>query len=241
MPLSSSASSDGGDRAARLEDLLERADSAYARRDGPGAIDEVRTALEEGERVAPGNYEVEWRLARLDVWIADDPSLSKEEKSRFGKDAWEHGDRATRADPHRVEGWDYAAAGVGNYALGIGLFRALGEGIEGKFVERLTRAEKIDPDFQQGAIQTAWGRFWSRLPWPKYDAGKSERALKEALAKNPDNVRAHVYLAELYAREGHRDHARSELEKALAHPPDQYDPPEERRMQAVAQAELGVE
>ena len=219
--------------------LLQQADDAYARRDEPGALDEVRTTLEQAERLAPEDYEVLWRLARLGFWAADDPSLRDKEKSRLGKKAWEDGDRATRADPDRVEGWDYAAAGMGNYALGIGLFQALGEGIEGKFKDRLSRAEKIDPDFEHGAIQTAWGRFWFKLPWPKYDARKSEQALQTALEKNPDNVRAHVYLADLYLKEGHRDRARAELEKALSHEPGRYDAPEERRMQAVARTELG--
>jgi tetratricopeptide (TPR) repeat protein len=222
-----------------LAALLERSDAAYARRDEPGELDEVRSSLEEGQRLAPDEYEVLWRLARLEFWVADDPALGGKEKSRLGKKAWEHGDRATQANPDRVEGWDYAAAGMGNYALGIGIFQALREGIEGKFKERLSRAEQIDPDYEHGAIQTAWGRFWFKLPWPKYDARKSERALQKALEKNPDNVRAHVYLADLYRKEGHEDRARGELEKALAHEPGRYDAPEERRMQAVARAQLG--
>jgi tetratricopeptide (TPR) repeat protein len=218
--------------------LLQQSDAAYSRRDEAGALEEARAALEEAERAAPGDYEVLWRLARLEFWVADDPAMPGKERSLHGKKAWEYGDRATRARPDRVEGWDYAAAGVGNYGLGIGVFRALGEGIEGKFKERLSHAERIDPDFGHGAIQTAWGRFWSKLPWPMYDARKSERALEQALEKNPDNVRAHVYLADLYRREGHGGRAKAELRKALAHPPGLYDAPEERRMQAVARAEL---
>lgn len=221
-----------------LAALLEKCDAAYARRDEPGALDEVRSTLEEARKLAPEDYEVLWRLARVEFWMADDPSLSSKEKSRLGKAAWEDGDRAARANPDRVEGWQYAAAGMGNYALGIGVFQALGEGIEGKFKERLSRAEQIDPDFSHGAIQTAWGRFWFKLPWPKYDARKAERALQKALKTNPDNVRAHVYLADLYRKEGHEDRARAELEKALASEPGRYDAPEERRMQAVARAQL---
>jgi cytochrome c-type biogenesis protein CcmH/NrfG len=220
-----------------LSALLARSDTAYARRDQPGALEEVRATLAEATQLAPDDYEVLWRLARLEFWAADDPALPNAEKSKHGKQAWEYGDRATRAKPDRVEGWDYAAAGTGNYALGIGVFRALGEGIEGKFKERLARAEKLDPDYEHGAIQTAWGRFWFKLPWPKYDARKSRRALEQALEKNPDNVRAHVYLADLYRKEGQADRARAELEKALAHEPGRYDAPEERRMQAVARAE----
>ncbi len=221
-----------------LAALLRRSDDAYARRDQPGAVDEVKATLEQAQGIAPDDYEVLWRLARLEFWMADDPSLSSKEKSRIGKQAWEHGERAIRANPQRVEGWDYAAAGMGNYALGIGVFQALGEGLEGKFKDRLSRAEQIDPNYEHGAIQTAWGRFWFKLPWPKYDARKSERALRSALDKNPENVRAHVYLADLYAQEGHRARARDELQKALAGEPGRYDAPEERRMQAVARVEL---
>lgn len=220
--------------------LLEEIDAAWGRRDAPGAMDAMLAKLEEAEKRWPGDYEVLWRLARHHFWLADDPALEKKEKSRLGKKAWAYGDRATAANPERVEGWDYAAAGMGNYALGIGIFGALAQGIEGKFRERLSRAERIDPDFEGGAIQTAWGRFWYELPWPKYSAKKSRWALEDALTRNPDNVRARVYLADLDAKEDEPAKARAELKKALANPPGRYDAPEERRWQDVARRSLAV-
>jgi hypothetical protein len=198
----------------------------------------MRAKLEAAEGLAPGDYGVLWRQARLYFWLADDPGLDKKEKSRLGKIAWEIGDRATQADPERVEGWDYAAAGMGNYALGIGIFSALRQGIEGKFKERLSRAERIDPGFEHGAIQTAWGRFWYELPWPKYSARRSRQALEDALRRNPDNVRARVYLADLDFKEDEPEQGRAELEKAVANPPGRYDAPEERRWQDVARKML---
>jgi tetratricopeptide (TPR) repeat protein len=216
------------------EALLAEIDAKYRERDAPGAMERMGAKLEDAEKRWPGDYEVLWRLARHYFWLADAPEIEKNEKSRLGKIAWQYGDRATAADPDRVEGWNFAAAGMGNYALGIGIFSALRQGIEGKFKERLSRAEKIDPGFEGGAIHTAWGRFWYELPWPKYSAKRSRRSLKEALRLNPDNVRARVYLAELHLKEGKADAARPELEKAVANPPGRYDPPEERRWQAVA-------
>jgi hypothetical protein len=218
--------------------LLEKSDQAYAQRDQPGALDAVQSALDEASRLAPDDYGVLWREARLAFWRADDPSLDKKDKSRIGKQSWEFGDRAVKANPDRVEGWNYAAAGMGNYALGIGVFAALRQGIEGKFKDRLSHAEKIDPGFGWGAIQTAWGRFYYELPWPKYDAKKSERALLDALERNPDNVRARVYLADLYHKEGKRGPEHDQLEKAIANPPGRYDEPEERRWQEVARQRL---
>jgi tetratricopeptide (TPR) repeat protein len=221
-----------------LAALLADIDATYARRDEPEALAQHRTRLADAEKLAPDEFEVLWRIARLHFWLADDPGLSNKEKSRLGKIGWEYGDRATAANPGRVEGWHFAAAGMGNYALGIGIISALRQGIEGKFKERLSRAEQIDPDFQSGAIQTAWGRFWYELPWPKFSERKSRRALEEALRKNPENVRAHVYVAELDRKVERLEDARAELEKAAAGRPGRYDAPEERRWQEVARRML---
>jgi len=220
--------------------LLAEIDASYARRDEPGVMDAMLARLSEAERRWPADYEVLWRLARHHFWLADDPAVEKKEKSRIGKTAWDYGDRAAAANPERVEGWDYAAAGMGNYALGIGIFTALRQGIERKFKERLSRAERIDPGFENGAIQTAWGRFWYELPWPKYSAKRCRQALEDALGRNPENVRARVYLAELELKEDEPEKARAELEKAVANPPGRYDAPEERRWQDVARRMLAA-
>ena len=218
--------------------LLQEIDGSWEQRDELGRMDAMGAKLEEALKRWPGDYEILWRLSRHYFWLADDPGLAKKEKSRLGKIGWEHGDRATAVNPARVEGWDYAAAGMGNYALGIGIFTALRQGIEGKFKDRLSRAERIDPAFQHGAIQTAWGRFWYELPWPKHDAKKCRLALEDALAQNPDNVRARVYLADLLKKQDRPEEARKELEAAVANAPGRYDAPEERRWQAAARERL---
>jgi hypothetical protein len=225
-----SAAAPAGDLAA----LLAESDEAYARRDEAAELAVTKARLAEAEKLAPGDFEVLWRLARLNVWLADDLKISGEEKSRLGKIAWDFGDRATSANPARVEGWYWSAAGMGLYGLGIGVLTALHQGIEPKFKERLGNAERIDAGYQHGGVQTAWGRFYFKLPWPKYDPRKSEEQLVAALQRNPANVRAHVYLAELLAKEDRSQEAQAQLQAAIAKPPGQYDPPEERRWQEEA-------
>ncbi|BDG07272.1 tetratricopeptide repeat protein [Anaeromyxobacter paludicola] len=221
-----------------LEQLLSKADAAYQVRDEPGKLDEVRAALEHAAKLAPGDYAVLWRQARLYFWLSDDPKLPNEQKSELGKRAWELGDRASAVNPKGVEGWFFAAGGIGNYSLGIGIVKALTQGVEGKFKERLGAAEKLDPGFMHGAIENAWGRFYFKLPWPKHDAAQSERHLRKALKLNPHNVRARVYLAELYEDENHPKEARQLLEQAVAERPGSYDAPEERRSQELARAAI---
>jgi hypothetical protein len=57
---------------------------------------------------------------------------------------------------------------------------------------------------------------------------------------NPDNVRAHVYLADLDEKEDEPAKATAELQRAVANPPGRYDAPEERRWQAVARRKIAA-
>lgn len=219
---------------AQVGDLLERVDALWPERDAPGRLEEVRSALEAAQRAAPADFGVLWRQARLLVWESDDQRLARNQRSRLGKKAWEQGERAAALQPGRVEGHLYTALAIGNYALGIGVVSALRQGIEGKFRASLSRAEEIDPGYLDATIPTAWGRFWYELPWPKYSARRSEESLRKALRLNPANVRARVYLAELYLKEDRAGPARNLLQEVLRASAGAYDAAEERRMQARA-------
>jgi len=221
-----------------LAGLLARCDAAWAERDAPERLAASREALEGAARLAPEDHGVLWRLARHEVWLAEDPAIPDKLKSELGKKAWDLGERAIAAAPNRVEGWFYAVTGMGNYSLGIGIFSALTQGIEGKFKDRLGRAEKVDAGFLAGGVPVAWGRFWFKLPWPKHDARRSRAALAAALAQNADNVRAHVYLGDLEWDEGHKREARAAWQAALDAVPERYDGPEGRRWQAEARGAL---
>jgi len=223
---------------ADLASLLAEADAAYARRDEPGKFEELKDRLQRAEKLAPADYGVLWRISRLYFWICDDAAIGDEERTRLGKIGWEYGDRATAVNPGGVEGWFYASSGVGYFSLGMGVVKALLQGMEGKYKERLSRAEQIDPSFSAGGIQDSWGRFYYELPWPKYDAGESERHLLNAIRVNPNDLRARLYLAELYIKEDHPKEARAMLQKILARTPGVYDAPEERRIQERARAVL---
>jgi len=221
-----------------LATLLAEADDAFAVRDQPGKMDADLALTRKAEKIAPNDYEVLWRLARHHYWLADDPEISNEEKARIGKLTWDFGDRATQANPARVEGWFFASSGVGMYSLGISIVTALFDGMESKFLDRLKKAQAIDPAFFQHGADVAWGRYWDELPWPMHDTEKSEIAYRKAIASSPKNLRARVYLAELRAKEDDLVEAKQLLQAVLGARPGAYDAPEERRAQALARAAL---
>jgi hypothetical protein len=221
-----------------LAALLAEVDAAYAIRDQPGKMDASLAAAAKAEKLAPSDYEVLWRMARHWYWLADDPSISNDEKARLGKLTWEWSDKAAQANPARVEGWFYGSAGVGMYSLGISIVKALFDGMESKYTDRLKKAQAADPAYYGHGADVSWGRYYYELPWPKYDADKSEQSLRKALRSSPKNLRAKVYLAELYAKEDHPAEAKKLLEAVIAAKPGEYDAPEERRAQALARAAL---
>jgi len=221
-----------------LAALIAEIDANWVIRDQPGKMDLDLALLQKAEKIAPNDYEVLWRMARHYYWLADDPSISGDEKARLGKLTWDWSDRATQANPARVEGWFYGSAGVGMYSIGISIIKALLDGMESKYLDRLKKSQAADPTYYGHGGDVSWGRYYYELPWPKYDGEKSELAYRKALRSSPTNLRAKVYLAELYIKEDHPVEARKLLDAVLAAKVGAYDPPEERRAQGLARAAL---
>ncbi len=217
-----------------LAPILAEIDANWVVRDEPGKMDLDLALLQKAEKVAPNDYEVLWRMARHYYWLSDDPSIANEEKARLGKLTWDWADRASQVNPARVEGWFYGSSGVGMYSLGISIIKALLDGMESKYLDRLKKGQAADPAFYLHGADVSWGRYYYELPWPKYDGEKSELNLRKALRGSPKNLRARVYLAELFLKEDHPAEAKKLLDYVLAAKPGEYDPPEERRVQGMA-------
>ncbi len=227
----------GGARAqapASPTEVATRVDELWKRRDDPAAFAQQKTLLDQALARAPGDYGVIWRLARWYAWKSDDPALSKADRVTFGKTGWDLAERAVAINPNHVGAQFWGMAAMGAYALGLGIVRALTQGIEGKFRQRLSRAERFDPTYANGAIPVAWGSYYAKLPWPKYDEEKATLYFRKALALNPSNLRGRVFWAELHLREDRPAEARRLLQEVLSATPNKYDPPEEKRCQAMA-------
>jgi hypothetical protein len=218
-----------------LAETLARVDLLHHRRDDRAALAEERQLIDVAVARAGKDYGVLWRAARFYFWLSDDPSVASEQRSKLGKLGWELGERAIAANPNQPDGYYWAAASMGNYALGLGVMKALTMGMEAKFKDRLTRAGQLSPNYQHGGIDLAWGRFYEKLPWPKRDRKRAEAYLRRALIQsNGDNLRALVYLADTLAHDDRSAEAKKLLEQVAAATPGRYDPPEERRAKALA-------
>lgn len=211
---------------------LSSLDALYARRHEPAAAKQQEEALEKAVKASPEDYEVLWRAGRWLQWRADGATDAKVKKS-LGKQIWELGDRARKLAPERVEGHYFAALGIGSYSQAVGILTALGEGLEGKYNERLDAALKLDPLFERGGPLLAKGRYYYELPWPKRDLKKSASYFQKALAKYPEQQRAWLYLAETLLAEGEEKKAHEAILK-VGQGSVAYDPAEGQRVQGWA-------
>jgi hypothetical protein len=214
--------------------VFARIDELHKHRDDRAAWTEQQRLVQAILVRAPNDYGVLWRSARFYFWASDDPGAPREQRSRWGKDGWDLAERAIAANPNDVAGYYWAAVCMGNYALGLGVVKALAQGMEGKFRDRLGHAATLDDGYEAGGVETAWGRFYDKLPWPKRDRRKAAEHLLRAIQINPHALRARVYLASSYVDEDKSHEAKRLLEEVASAPVGLYDPPEERRAKALA-------
>jgi hypothetical protein len=224
------------DRSASSADWLADWDDLWKRRSDPAALTRLEQILEDHVGVDPEGFETNWRQASLIAWEADGEPDGSQEKAAKGKNAWEAGDKAVRANQNDVRGHYYAGVGVGLYSEGVGVLTALSQGLEGKFRERLLAALRINKDYLDGAPQVVWGRYFYKLPWPKRDLDESIKVLRIAVRTHPNNWRAKLYLADsliLNQLEGQDDEAHQLVDQILAAPGGR-DLPEETRIKERA-------
>jgi hypothetical protein len=217
-------------------DWIRTWNDLWKRRDDGSVLRQLEELAQEQLAQDPDGFETNWREASLLAWEADGEPDGSDEKAAKGKSVWEAGDKAIQANPGDVRGHYNSGVGVGLYSEGVGILTALSQGLEGKFRERLLAALRIDKDYQDGAPQVVWGRYFFKLPWPKRDLDESIKVLRAAVRAHPKNGRAKLYLADsliVNGLEGQDDDAHRLVQQILDAPGGQ-DPPEERRIKELA-------
>jgi tetratricopeptide (TPR) repeat protein len=222
--------SDAGIPPTSGDPLLATLDALWRERGDPAKAEEGIRLGQAAVAAKPDDVDRMYRLARATLWVGDGEE-NNDRKQKLGREVWDLGDRMAKARPTWVGGHYYAAAGIGIYSQAVGILKALGEGLESKFNERLDRAIELDQRFQFEMPLIAKGRYYFELPWPKRNLGKSATWYRKALALNPNNLRATCWLAETLWRDGDVAGAKAQLAKvAEGHDPD---PAEDARVKSI--------
>ena len=200
----------------KVKKLISQYDKLYdTKRSDAKVARHMLEILKEAERIAPApSYDLAWRMAQIHWWLAEGSSDSNR-AIQLAKTGWDYGKKAIRLNPKGVEGHMWLATSIGQYSLGVGVVKALMNGLEGKFLEPLDKAIQIDPAYACASPLRTKGSYYKNLPWPKQDLDQAEAFLKKSLKLAPCGLRSHYYLAEVYEKKGDKAAAIAELDKII--------------------------
>lgn len=205
-------------------------DLAFAHRGEENGLEKLDAATDAAVKQAPDDYDVLWRAARNKFWGADS-NPTADAKRKYGKQGWDLAERAIELDSNRAEAYYYSAINLAAYAEGVGLWKALTQGLEGKFLDRLDRAIKINSAVERSGPLLAKGRYFHQMPWPKRDLGRAKKLYLKAVEQNPENLRAWYYLAQTQLKDGDAEDANKSMKQVWDRGVE-YDPAEGNRIKS---------
>ena len=216
--------------AADAASFIAKLDETWKTRDNAESIKAQDEAIREGLKAFPTHYDLLWRAARA-RWFTADGVTEEKQKRQVAKAGWDYARRAVEAKADGSEGHYYTAINIGAYSQAVGILKALGDGLEGQFVDNLDFSLKANEAFDRYGGRTAKGRYYWELPWPKRDLGKSKLELQKSIDKHPEHLRNYYFLADTLLKDGDAKGAKVAIDQALIGA-DAYDPPEARRIKA---------
>ncbi|MGM0454167.1 MAG: hypothetical protein ACQERN_13485 [Thermodesulfobacteriota bacterium] len=186
------------DEMARADQLLQQREKDTLQQ----AIGLYETVLQSDSQ----NFEAQWKCAKAyreygDLHKKQQMDQWKDICAQYGKKGMAYAQKAIEIAPEKPHGYLFYGLNVGVYSDGVGILKALKEGLKDKTQQNLEKAYKLDKSFEKGAPIVALGRFWQVVPWPFSDKDKAEDLYREFQQTDyyADNGEARVYLAQLLA------------------------------------------
>jgi tetratricopeptide (TPR) repeat protein len=217
--------------------LSQTADALYADRANLASARGAAAAWSDELARTPQAFDAAWKLARLDYWLGG--HVPEAEQRRTFETGIEAARKAIALKPDRPEGHFWLAANMGGLAESFGLR----QGIKYRKLikDALETVLRIDPAFQQGSADRAFGRWYFKVPGLFGGSNKQAEAhLRTSLRYNANSTVTHFFLAEVLLDEGRKAEARAELQAVLDAPLDPEWTPEDQEFKTKARRRLAT-
>jgi hypothetical protein len=105
---------------------------------------------------------------------------------------------------------------------GIGVVKALLQGLDREYYHGITRAVELGPSIDDGYAIVSLGRYYYELPWPLRNIDKSLEYYQQGLQYDfpPYRAATRFLMAESYLKKGEEGKAREQLEFIFTIPAD---------------------
>jgi len=179
------------------DEALRQFEDLYAHREDLMNVRRAILALKQAQTGDPSNYEVAWRLAKLDYYLGSH-SPDATEKNKAFHDGIEAGKLAVQLNNSKPDGHFWLGANYGGYAQ-INVLAGLAD-IE-DIKREMEAVLKMDERYQAGSAYMVLGQVY--LQAPRLLGGDTQKAidnLEKGMRVGPDNALIRSHLAEAYAQ-----------------------------------------
>jgi hypothetical protein len=145
----------------------------------------------------------------------------KKLNATYGKKGMLYAQRAIELDQKNPAAHYYYGLNAASYSDGVGIIKAVREGLKSKTQKSLEKAYKLDKTYQDYGPAFALGRYWAVVSWPFRDKKKADKFYSEYLSNanfSHDKEERMVYISEFLIDRGDKkslNKARSMLTEAL--------------------------
>ena len=215
--------------------LVEQADRLYVQREDLARVRDGLNLLRRARAADADNYDVSWRIARLDYYLGAHGTDRAEREKAF-EEGIEAGKTAVRVQDNRPEGHFWLGANYGGSAQAsvLGGLAAIDD-----IREQMEAVLRTDETYQAGSAYMVLGQVELEAGRMLGDPEKAVEYLEKGLKFGPNNPLLRLRLAQAYLRVNRKQDARKQLDTILALTPDPNYLPEYK--EAVAEARKMIE
>jgi len=216
--------------------LTSQGDELYTQRADLAKAKEALAKYLDALLAKEKEYDVYWRMARVEYWIGDHAATKNEKVKSFGQGIY-HAKKAVALEPGRPEGHYWLGVNYGSYGEAKGILSSLS--YVSPIKEEMNKVLAIDPAYEDGGADQLLGRMYYELPG--IAGGSNKKSLEHLLKSRELGPRVgltRIFLADTYLALGDVEKARAELEFVVAMEPDPRLIPETAQEKKQAEAKL---
>jgi tetratricopeptide (TPR) repeat protein len=194
-------------------DAIAEADTLYAGRSDLTNVRRALVALHQAQAEGANNYELAWRLARLNYYLGSHSTDDTERQKAF-REGTEAGKLAVKLQDDKPDGHFWLGANYGGNAQ-ISLLAGYADTEDIK--REMETVLKLDEGYQAGSAYMVLGQVY--LESPKLFGGDTQKAIEyfqKGIRVGPNNSLLRWHLAQAYADANRKEDARKEIEGLLA-------------------------
>ncbi len=219
-------------------EAMAEADQLYAGRPDLLKVRQGVVVLRQAQAVDQANYELAWRLAKFNYYLAAHTPESGERDKAF-QNGIEAGKAAVKLQDGKPDGHFWLGANYGGSAKAA-MLPSLSDFDNVK--REMETAIKLDENFQMGSAYMGLGQLY--LEAPRLIGGDTQKAieyLEKGLRIGPTNSLLRAHLAEAYAQAQRNDDARKQIDALLAmKPATGYEPEYDEAVGLVKKLEAKI-